>query len=102
LAKKNTEIKRLKSNIRSVVNLSEDRNRRVKVDSHNQKMQDDQLHEAKANKLKDEIAAVKKKLQDRTADHKEKEQTLRKVHTVPSPQLSGVQQAPSVSDCSHS
>ena len=79
LSTKNAEIKRLKSNIRSVVNLAEDRNRRVKVDAHNQQMQDKQAHESKANKLKEEIATLKKKLQDQTAEHREKEQELRKV-----------------------
>lgn len=79
LSKKNAEIKRLKSNIKSVVNLAEDRNRRVKVDAHNQQMQDKQAHDTKANKLREEIATLKKKLQDNTAEHREKEQSLRKV-----------------------
>lgn len=69
----------MKSNIKSVVNLAEDRNRRVKVDAHNQQMQDKQTHDAKVNKLKEEIAVLKKKLQDQKGDHKEKEQGLRKV-----------------------
>lgn len=61
------------------MNLAEDRNRRVKVDAHNQQMQDKQAHEAKSSKLRDEITALKKKLHDVTAENREKEQTLRKV-----------------------
>ncbi len=79
ITKKNAEIKRLKSTIKGVVNLAEDRNRRVKVDAHNQQMQDNQNHESKVGKLQEEIALLTKKLQDMTAENREKEQNLRKV-----------------------
>lgn len=79
LTKKNNELKRLKSTIKGVVNLAEDRNRRVKVDAHNQQVDDKQVHESKTKILKEEISTVKKKLQDQTAEHREKEQVLRKV-----------------------
>lgn len=61
------------------MNLAEDRNRRVKVDAHNQQVDDKQVYESKAKLLKDEISTVKKKLQDQTTEHREKEQHLRKV-----------------------
>ena len=75
------EIKRLKSSIKGVVNLSEDRNRRVKVDARNQQLQDKQTHEAKANKLKEDVGVLKKKLQEKTVEDMYNEQTLRKVRT---------------------
>ena len=81
LTKKNNELKRLKSTIKGVVNLAEDRNRRVKVDAHNQQVDDKQVHESKAKALKEEISTVRKKLQDQTAEHREKEQVLRKVRS---------------------
>lgn len=81
LNKKDVEIKRLKSTIKGVINLSEDRNRKVKVDAHNQQLQDKQAHEARANKLEEEISLVRRKLQDATAEHRDKEQSLRKVRT---------------------
>ena len=79
ITKKNAEIKRLKSSIKGVVNLAEDRNRRVKVDAHNQQMQDKQSHDSKASALKEEISVLTKKLQDLTAENGDKEQSLRKV-----------------------
>ena len=79
IAKKNAEIKRLKSSIKGVVNLAEDRNRRVKVDAHNQQMQDKQNHDTKVRELREDIATLNKKLQDMTAENRDKEQSLRKV-----------------------
>lgn len=65
-----------------MVNLAEDRNRRVKVDVHNQQMQDKQVHDGKVNKLKEELTLLKKKLQEAIGDNREKEQNLRKVVAI--------------------
>jgi len=73
------EIKRLKSTIKGVENLSEDRNRKVKSDAQTQQRHDQQTHESRMNKLKEDVALLKKKLQEKIAEHREKEQALRKV-----------------------
>ena len=73
------EIKRLKSKIRGVVNLADDRNRRVKVDAHNQQRDDKTAHDYKTKVLKDEIGILKKKLQAAVEENRTKEQDLRKV-----------------------
>ena len=79
MLEKGAEIKRLKSTIKGVVNLAEDRNRRVKVDAHNQQIQDQNTHEAKVNTLEGDISTLTKKYQQVSSEHREKEQTLRKV-----------------------
>lgn len=76
---KNTEIKRLKSNIKALINLADDANRRVKANAHNQETSDKKNHETKVAKITEDIAALKKRLGDVVAENKEKEQSLRKV-----------------------
>ncbi len=82
MLQKSAEIKHLKSTIKGVVNLAEDRNRRVKVDAHNQQIQDQKVHETKVNTLEGDITTLTKKFQQVTSEHREKEQTLRKVSTA--------------------
>ena len=81
MEQKNTEIKILKSNIKALINLADDANRRVKANAHNQEASDKKNHEAKATKMAEDIAALKKRLAELVAEHKEKEQSLRKVTT---------------------
>lgn len=72
----------MKSTIKGIVQLGEDRNRRVKADTHSQRVQDQKAHDAKVSTLEERIAAAKKKMQTVTEEHKEKEQALRKVSAV--------------------
>ena len=62
--------------------MADDANRRVKANAHNQETTDKKNHETRATKLTEDITALKKKLNEAVAENKEKEQTLRKVHTV--------------------
>ena len=61
------------------MNMADDANRRVKANAHNQEINDKKNHEARATKMAEDIAALKKKLAELVAENKEKEQTLRKV-----------------------
>lgn len=76
---KNAEIKRLKSNIKALINLADDANRRVKANAHSQEATDKKNHETKTTKLAEDTTAMKKKLAEMVAENKEKEQSLRKV-----------------------
>ena len=51
----------------------------MKANAHNQEMSDKKNHEARATKMVEDIAALKKRLTELVAGNKEKEQTLRKV-----------------------
>lgn len=69
----------MKSNIKALINLADDTNRRVKANAHNQETSDNKNHETKVAKLAEDIATLKKKLAEIVAENKEKEQSLRKV-----------------------
>lgn len=59
--------------------MADDANKRVKTNAHNQEINDKKNHEARATKMEEDIATLKKKLAELVAENKEKEQTLRKV-----------------------
>ena len=73
----------MKSSIKALVSMADDANKRVKANAHNQEMNDKKNHETKATQMAEDITTLKKKLTELVAEHKEKEQSLRKVRNIP-------------------
>lgn len=78
VSEKNAEIRHLRSTIKGVVNLAEDGNRRVKAEAHDKQVSEQNEHTIIANKLKEEIGSLKKKLKEVVKENQEKENNLRK------------------------
>ena len=79
MSEKNTEIRRLKSTIKGLVNLAEDGKRRVKVEAHNKQSQEQNTYSTRFKKLKEDISNLEKKLKEVMNENQDKEQILRKV-----------------------
>lgn len=79
MAKRNAQIKQLKSSIKTVIDLSEDAKHRTQVSVRRQQEEQQKTHDAAAGKLREDIATLRKKLQEEVANNREKEQGLRKV-----------------------
>ena len=79
ISKKNAQIKKLKSDIKTVLTLSEDVTRRLHGDAAKQQTNHSEEHRERRGQLQEEIATVKKKLQEVELSNRNKEQDLRKV-----------------------
>ena len=79
MAKRNAQIKQLKSSIKTVIDLAEDAKHRTQASASKQQEEQQKLHDAVAGKLSEDIATLRKDLQEKATSNKEKEQGLRKV-----------------------
>ena len=79
MAKRNAQIKQLKSSIKTVINLAEDAKRRTQANASKQQDEDQKTNDAVAHKLSENIATLSKSLQEKVTSNREKEQVLRKV-----------------------
>lgn len=80
MALKYDEIKRLKANIKTIINLAEDSNRKIQLEAANQQKLDTTSFQARKHGLEDSISTLTKKHRELLAEHREREQELRKVH----------------------
>ncbi len=78
---KNDEIKRLKANIKTVINLAENSYRKTELESTDQQKDDTTSFDSRKSALEEGIASLSKKHRNMLAEHREKEQELRKVLT---------------------
>ncbi len=77
---KNDEIKRLKANIKTVINLAENAHRKTQLEATNQQKSDTASFDSRKSALEEGIAGLSKKYREMLAEHREREQELRKVH----------------------
>ena len=79
IAAKTLQLKRLKSDIQSVVRLAQEGNRRVHEEASKQMSEDQASYDLTKQQLTQEVAALKKAYQDMVDANRDKEQMLRKV-----------------------
>lgn len=79
IEKRKSSIKRVQADIRTVHQLAEETQRRIREDATTHQSQDLETHKTKKTALEEEVAALKKSLQETTANNRETEQKLRKV-----------------------
>ena len=82
VATKTQQLKRIKSDIQSVVRLAQDGNRRVQEEAAKQMATDQGSFDATKQRLTQDIAALRKTYQDLVDANRDKEQTLRKVRNI--------------------
>eukprot|EP00731_Ephydatia_muelleri_P022988 Em0015g571a len=78
IAAKTLQLKRLKSDIQSVVRLAQEGNRRVHEEASKQMSEDQASYDLTKQQLTQEVAALKKAYQDMVDANRDKEQMLRK------------------------
>ena len=76
---KTLQLKRLKSDIQTVVRLAQEGNRRVQEEATKQMTVDQSSYEVTKQQLTQDITALRKTYQDLVDANRDKEQTLRKV-----------------------
>ncbi len=76
---KNDEIKRLKANIKTIINLAEDSNQKIQTEVASKQSMEMASFESRKGVLEEGIASLSKRHQELLKDHREKEQELRKV-----------------------
>jgi len=77
LNKKNTEIKKLKSDLAQLQRTSNEVNKRIKSDSHKQEATDVKTSDGKCDRLKQSIAQLRQQLAQAVSEHRQSEQGLR-------------------------
>ena len=79
MSEKNAQIKQLHSSIKTVAELAQDSTRKMRAEVQKQRSQAETAHSNAKGKLEEEIATLKKQLQEAVAENKHKEQEMRKV-----------------------
>ena len=74
LNKKNTEIKKLKSDLAQLQRTSNEVNKRIKSDSHKQEATDVKTSDGKCDRLKQSIAQLRQQLAQAVSEHRQSEQ----------------------------
>ena len=74
LNKKNTEIKKLKSDLAQLQRTSNEVNKRIKLDSHKQEATDVKTSDGKCDRLKQSITQLRQQLGQAVSEHRQSEQ----------------------------
>ena len=85
MKKKNDVIRRLQNDLHQIQKFSEEHIKRTKSEAEKQEAADVKNSDGKKGKLQQEIAQLRTQMQALTSEHRESEQTLRKVsilHTL--------------------
>ena len=79
IKKKNDVIRRLQGDLHQIQKFSEEHIKRTKSEAEKQEAADVKNSDGKKGKLQQEIAQLRTQMQALTSEHRESEQTLRKV-----------------------